>query len=72
MAKTMTFEEAMQKLEEIVRTLENGEKSLEESLKLFEEGTKLSAFCYEKLQKAEQKITELTKLEEEDAGLESK
>lgn len=72
MAKAMTFEEAMQKLEEIVRTLENGEKSLDESLKLFEEGTKLSAFCYEKLQKAEQKITELTKLEEEDAGLESK
>jgi len=67
MAKAMTFEEAMQKLEEIVRTLESGEEPLERSLKLFEEGTKLSAFCYEKLRGAEQKITELTKLEEDHA-----
>ena len=67
MAKAMTFEEAMQKLETIVRQLESGEETLDRSLKLFEEGTKLSAFCYDQLQRAEQKITEVTKVEENDA-----
>ena len=45
--------------------LENGEESLEESLKLFEKGTKLASSCYQTLEKAEQKITELSKLEED-------
>ena len=31
-------------------------------MKLFEEGANLSALCYETLDKAEQKITELTPL----------
>lgn len=59
MAKTMTYEAAMQRLEEIAEILERNEISLEESMKLFEEGTKLTAFCKEQLDKAEQKITEL-------------
>ena len=67
MAKAMTFEEAMQRLEEVVRQLESGEEPLDRSLKLFEEGTKLSAFCYEKLHQAEQKITELTEVEKDHA-----
>ena len=41
-----------------------GEDSLEDSIKLFEEGAKLSAFCYDKLKKAEQKINTITKKEE--------
>lgn len=59
MAKTMTYEAAMQRLEEIAEILERNEMSLDESMKLFEEGTKLTAFCKEQLDKAEQKITEL-------------
>ena len=63
-AKTkLKFEEAMARLQEIVTKLESGEESLESSMKLFEEGAKLSALCYETLEKAEQRITELTKLE---------
>lgn len=63
MNQKMTFETALKKLNEIVEQLESGEVSLDKSLKLFEEGTKLSAFCYEKLQTAEQKVTEISKIE---------
>lgn len=59
-----SFEEAMDRLKEIVERLESGEEPLESSMKLFEEGAKLSAQCYDTLDKAEQKITELEKLEE--------
>lgn len=65
MAAKMKFEEAMERLQEIVSKLESGEESLESSMKLFEEGAKLSALCYETLNKAEQKITELTKIQED-------
>ena len=61
----LSFEASIQELEEIVAKLENGEESLEESLKLFEKGTKLASSCYQTLEKAEQKITELSKLEED-------
>ncbi|HIS50110.1 MAG TPA: exodeoxyribonuclease VII small subunit [Candidatus Gallacutalibacter pullistercoris] len=64
MNRKMTYEEALGKLKEVVTRLESGEETLDASLKLFEEGAKLSAFCYEKLQNAEQKITEITKLEQ--------
>ncbi len=57
--KTHTYEEAMQKLEQIVSRLESGETTLDESLKLFEEGAKLAAFCSKALDTAEQKITTL-------------
>ena len=66
-AKKLKFEEAMQRLQEIVGKLESGEVSLEESMKLFEEGAKLSTQCYQLLDKAEQQVTQLAKipLEEE-------
>ena len=56
----MTYEAAMTRLTAIVSALEGGETTLEESLKLFEEGAKLSAFCYEALSNARQKIEKLT------------
>lgn len=57
--KTMSFEENMQRLEEIVRTMERGEASLEESLKLFQEGTELVSVCGKLLDNAELKIKEI-------------
>ena len=39
------FEEALERLEAIVKKLESGDLTLEESLKSFEEGTKLANFC---------------------------
>lgn len=63
-AKAMTFEQAMERLEEIVSRLESGEETLEASMKLFEEGTALSSQCYKKLEKAEQKIRNLMEKKE--------
>ncbi len=56
----------MERLQEIVEKLESGEESLESSMKLFEEGAKLSAQCYQLLDKAEQQVTELTKVSQEE------
>jgi exodeoxyribonuclease VII small subunit len=55
------FEEAMERLENIVERLESGDLSLEESLKIFEEGMNLVSFCSKKLEEAEQKVTMLIK-----------
>jgi exodeoxyribonuclease VII small subunit len=55
------FEEAMERLEQIVEGLESGNLSLEESLKIFEEGMNLVNFCSKKLEEAEQKVTILIK-----------
>lgn len=60
----LKFEEAMARLQEIVSKLESGDEPLESAMKLFEEGAKLSAQCYDVLDKAEQKVTELTKWED--------
>ncbi len=63
MATKMTYEEAINRLEEIVNLLDNGNLSLEESIKLFEESTKLAALCNNYLEKAKLKVTELAKSE---------
>ena len=62
MSEQLTFEKAMERLEQIVQLLESGKCTLDESLKLFEEGTKMTAFCSEQLKNAEQKILKLTDL----------
>lgn len=58
------FEEALKKLEDIVREMESGDLTLEESLKSFEEGIRLSRFCAKKLDEAERRIEVLLKNEE--------
>ena len=58
------FEEALKKLEDIVREMESGDLTLEESLKSFEEGIRLSRFCAKKLDEAERRIEILLKNEE--------
>lgn len=57
MNEELTYEKAMNRLEEIVSLLEKNDVSLDESIKLFEEGTRLTAFCSEKLKNAKAKIT---------------
>ena len=57
--KKLTFEQAMARLEEIVRLLERGDAPLEQALSLFEEGTTLMKKCSTMLDKAEQKVTKL-------------
>jgi len=55
----LTFEQAFQQLEEVVRQLESGELPLEQSLALFEQGMVLAKFCENKLDEAEQKVHQL-------------
>ncbi len=52
-----TFEDALEKLEQITSELESGELSLEASLKKFEEGIKLAQFCNGKLDDCQQKVS---------------
>lgn len=61
--KEQSFEEALSRLEALVRTLESGEKGLDDSLALFEEGVSLVRFCTERLDSAEQKVKILMKNE---------
>ena len=51
-----SFEESMQRLEQIVRAMERGDVAFEESLKLFQEGTELVASCGKLLDNAELQI----------------
>jgi exodeoxyribonuclease VII small subunit len=52
----MTFEQAMNRLEAIVRTLEAGELPLDETVRLYEEGQCLRLYCEQYLADAEQRI----------------
>ncbi len=53
------FEEALGKLEVIVKQLEKGEVSLEEALAQFAEGVSLSQLCLTKLSLAEKQIDKI-------------
>ena len=59
--KKMTFEQSIERLNEIVKQLEKGEAPLSESLALFEEGTALISVCGKMLDEAEQKVVMLKK-----------
>ncbi len=62
----LSFEEALEQLEEIVQRLENEEVSLEESVNLYERGMELSKYCTDSLEQAEQRIEKVNeKLNEE-------
>lgn len=54
-----TFEENMQRLEQIVRAMERGDVALEESLKLFQEGTELVRCCGKLLDEAELQVKKI-------------
>lgn len=62
--KAITFEAAMERLEEITRLLESGAEGLDESLKLYEEGVSLIRLCTQKLESAEQSVKVLQMGEE--------
>jgi exodeoxyribonuclease VII small subunit len=57
----ITFEAALQRLEQIVDQLEAGNLSLEESLQVFEEGVGLARRCGRYLDEAEKRIELLTR-----------
>lgn len=57
------FEEALQRLDEVVRSLESGELSLEAALDLFAEGVDLARYCHGVLDAAEQRLQVLAGVE---------
>jgi exodeoxyribonuclease VII small subunit len=58
-AKSKSFEDSMEKLEQIVSEMESGELSLDAMIKRFEEGQGLIKFCSSKLNEVERKIEKL-------------
>ena len=56
-AESLSFEEAMKRLEEINEALGKENVKLEEALGLYEEGVKLVRLCSAKLEEAERKIS---------------
>ena len=57
----LSFEEALEKLEEIVAKIEEGELSLNDCLAEYEKGIKLAAFCANELKAAKAKVEKLQK-----------
>jgi exodeoxyribonuclease VII small subunit len=55
-ARGLSFEKALERLQEIVSELEDPEKGLEKSLELFEEGVGLSRFCRGKIEEIQSRV----------------
>lgn len=57
---TLNFEDALKRLEEIVRKLESGDVPLDQSIALYSEGEKLRGLCQQRLEAAQAKIEKIT------------
>jgi exodeoxyribonuclease VII small subunit len=55
------FEDALEKLEQIVADLESGDLKLDDAIKKYEEGMKLAGLCGKKLSETKKKIEMLVK-----------
>ena len=56
----LSFEQAMNELEDVVAKLESGQVPLEDSIKLYEMGNDLKKHCEQKLKEAEEKVSQIT------------
>jgi exodeoxyribonuclease VII small subunit len=63
-AEPASFEDAQRELEQIVERLERGQAPLDEAVALWERGEELYRFCLGKLDAAQGKVEELSKLTE--------
>lgn len=63
--ENLSFEEAMKELQQLVGDLESGDAPLDKSLELFERGISLIKLCNGMLDSAEQKVTVLTQMGDE-------
>lgn len=61
----LSYEEALQELEDLVKTLEGGEKDLQTTLLYFERGQQLASYCISLLDEAESKVEQLMKGDDE-------
>lgn len=58
--EALSFEEALTRLETIVRSLETGQAPLESSIESYEQGMALKKHCEKKLREAKEKIEKIT------------
>jgi len=65
--KALSFEDALARLETIVRELEGGQASLDNSINLYTYGEKLRTACQERLDDAKSRIEKIT--QKADGGL---
>jgi len=63
----LSYEEALQELEELVKTLESGENDLKKTLLYFERGQDLASFCISLLDEAELKVEEIMQEDNDDS-----
>lgn len=61
--ENLNFEEALARLETIVRELEAGRIKLDDAVKAYEQASALKKFCEEKLKSAELKIEKINVLQ---------
>lgn len=54
--ETLSFEDALKELEQIVHRLETGDETLDKSIELYERGDRLRARCAERLDQAQVRI----------------
>ncbi len=59
--QNLTFEAALEQLENLVARMENGQLPLEELMKNFEQGSELAKVCRTRLDALERKIEVLTR-----------
>jgi len=57
----LTFEAALEKLQEIVKNMETGKASLDQVVSDYEFGSALKLHCEKKLQEAKLKVEKITK-----------
>tara|TARA_B100000686_G_scaffold305461_1_gene343918 strand:+ start:388 stop:651 length:264 start_codon:yes stop_codon:yes gene_type:complete len=57
--QAMSFEEALEALEEIVQRLDSGQVSLEESIDIYTRGTHLKRHCEAKLRSAKERVDKI-------------
>lgn len=57
--ETMSFEEALKELEDIVRVLERGDAGLDQAINRYERGMALKQFCDKKLQESKLKVDKI-------------
>ena len=57
---SMSFEDALRELEQIVHKLEAGDVPLEDSIRIYERGAALKALCERKLAEAKAKVEKIT------------
>lgn len=67
--ESLSFEEGLKQLEEIVQKLETGELPLEESVQLFKKGMELSKNCAAQLKKVQQDVKKVVEQGEDDYKL---